>query len=414
MDLATEEQPSSRRLIRTLARHWKRLFGSGLALFLVGSWAWWALQLWGLPDIGDPFDVASFLSVRVADDRNAFIDYSYAASLHKGINRKFQANNTVYNLLDVPVDWAHANPTWRDYLAQSTETLRLWRLGAEKPEALYDHPGSLSFRTSLELSQELRSMSRLAVVEGMRLEAEGDVAAAWGWYRAVLRSSRHSGQHGFQIERLVGATIYDDASKALNRWATNPKVDAALLRRALDELIAIDAMTVTPSETIKTEYLLFVAELDDPFLIDDLMITNLPADQPNDWCQDLPISVGNKKVIQGTRLSLAQDRERSLRLARLMTANWLAEVEKPPSQRSKVFREVPTIYEVDPPGSQALSAEKLSEWLDSSLLAIKHFRWLKNYVVVIDRERVRQAKLVENLANELSKREHGQLPRSPD
>ena len=33
---------------------------------------WWLTSLNGLPDIGDPFDVAAFRAFRVPDDQNAF------------------------------------------------------------------------------------------------------------------------------------------------------------------------------------------------------------------------------------------------------------------------------------------------------------------------------------------------------
>ena len=32
---------------------------------------WWSLQLVGLPDIGDPFDVEAFRATSIPDDRNA-------------------------------------------------------------------------------------------------------------------------------------------------------------------------------------------------------------------------------------------------------------------------------------------------------------------------------------------------------
>ena len=44
---------------------------------------WWSLQLVGLPDIGDPFDVESFLATSIPDDRNAFVIYRRAAAVLK-------------------------------------------------------------------------------------------------------------------------------------------------------------------------------------------------------------------------------------------------------------------------------------------------------------------------------------------
>ena len=236
-------------------------------------------------------------------------------------------------------------------------------------------------------------LARLAVLEGSRLEAEGDVAGAWGWYRAALRSSRHSGKHGFQIERLIGAAMHDVASKGLTRWASNPRVDAPLLRRALDEVIAIDTMTVPPSETLKLEYQLFVASLSDPNLIDDFLVTN-NLGEAGDWCQELKIPDSAKKPIQTARVLMADDYTRSLRVTRLMVANWMAQLDKPTSRRTKLARVDPPIYGPDPgalPASRALPPEELSRWLDSSLLASRYFRGLGRYGFALDRERTRQA-----------------------
>ena len=40
-------------------------------------------QLIGLPDVGDPFDVAAFRAFTIPDDRNAFVLYRRAATLLK-------------------------------------------------------------------------------------------------------------------------------------------------------------------------------------------------------------------------------------------------------------------------------------------------------------------------------------------
>ena len=41
---------------------------------------WWLTSLNGLPDIGDPFDVAAFRTARIPDDQNAFSYLGRAAS----------------------------------------------------------------------------------------------------------------------------------------------------------------------------------------------------------------------------------------------------------------------------------------------------------------------------------------------
>ena len=401
---------------RAAARHPKASATLGGVLVVASLWAWWALQLWGLPDVGDPFDVAAFESYRVPPERNAFFDYQIAASMLNATRGKLAAGGKHARLHTSPETWAQADEGWRDLLSQSGESLTNWRAGSEKPETLHEHPDGLSFRTLLPITQELRLLTTLAILEGSRLEADGDLAGAWGWYRAVLRSSRHSGRHGFLIERLVGAAMHDAASKALTRWAADPRVDAPMLRQALDEVIAIDAMTVPRSDVLKLQYLLIVHALDDPNLIEDVLVSKILPDDPTDWCQDLPVSDAAKKPIQAARVAMSNDRERSLRLARLMTANWLPQVDKLPSRRSRLARQDPPIYEADPaapPSSRALPPEKLSKWLDSSLLAIRYFRALYKYAPSIDRERTRQARLVVYLAGELYRREHDGPPASP-
>ena len=49
---------------------------------------WWSIQLVGLPDIGDPFDVSAFRSFRVPDDRNAYVLYEQAARLLKPLESR--------------------------------------------------------------------------------------------------------------------------------------------------------------------------------------------------------------------------------------------------------------------------------------------------------------------------------------
>jgi hypothetical protein len=409
---ATTRRRSIGGLARFVGRHRLASMAVLMALLVAGPWAWWATQLWGLPDVGEPFDVAAFeADQQVPDDRNAFVNYRVAASMMDGLRGAFAVKHGVIEA-EFEADWSKADPAWREFVADAGPTLAAWRAGSEKPDARYNHPEGLSMRTLLPVTQELLMLGRLAVLEGSRLEAEGDPAGAWGWYRAALRSSRHLGKHGFQIERSFGIVVHDEASKALTRWASDPRVDAAMLRRALDEVIAIDAMTPPLSESLKLNHLVFVHSLGDPTLIEDLLVSR-DFGLPTDWSQELPVPQAARRPIQAARVLAADDRERSLRLARLMTANWLAQVDKPPHRRAKIARNDPRIYEhgpSDPPASRALPPEELSRWLDSSLLASRYFRGLSTFAPLVDLERSRQAALVVHLASELFRREHGGTP----
>jgi hypothetical protein len=235
------------------------------------------------------------------------------------------------------------------------------------------------------------------------------MAGAWGWYRATLRASRHLGKHGCPPERLFGTWMHEKASKALARWASDPRVDAGMLRRALEEVIAIDAMTVPASEPLKLGYRLFLNSLDDPNLIEDLLIGQELQASAN-WSRFLPGPEATRKPVYAAKILWSNDRERSLRLGRLLMANWLAEVDKPPRLRSKLARFEPPIYEPDPAApapSRVLPPGRLSGWLDSSMIAGRFFRAVGEYVAAIDRERSRQSRLVVHLADQLYRREHG-------
>jgi hypothetical protein len=87
---------------RFIRRHPRALVASGLILVAASLWAWWALQLWGLPDIGDPFDVKAFQAVRVPDEHNAFVEYCHAETLDDPIFRKtvLRANQSEQTVKD--------------------------------------------------------------------------------------------------------------------------------------------------------------------------------------------------------------------------------------------------------------------------------------------------------------------------
>ena len=58
---------------RWIGRSRRRIWVARLTLLamIVGPPVWWTIQLLGLPDIGDPFDVQAFRAFAIPDDRNA-------------------------------------------------------------------------------------------------------------------------------------------------------------------------------------------------------------------------------------------------------------------------------------------------------------------------------------------------------
>jgi hypothetical protein len=272
-------------------------------------------------------------------------------------------------------------------------------------------------------------MAGLAALAGSRLEGAGTKDEAWDWYRSILRSSRLIGRHGCTIQRIYGAKIHAVAGRLILRWAADPRVDAGLLRRALDETLADDALTPPVSDAIKLTYLMCLGDLEDPGAFEDTM---------RDFGRRLPLLGGNKeglldqlvrspvvrRPVQRLRLRASNEVERSHRAIRLLFANWLAQADRPAEDRAQLAIRKPTwIYADDPtapPAARAVSPEFLAQAIDQT--AIARF-WVGSELVAgepytppwdgdgeLARERRRRSALIVRLAAELFRRERGQFP----
>ena len=294
-----------------------------------------ATSLNGLPDIGDPFDIEEFARP-IPDETNAFVLYKRAFDkLGKGpINP-----SGVWT-----ADWGSSSDQQRRWLEESREALELWKQGTSRPDALYIPPKTLKITTLLPVIQGMRSFGRLAILEGGRLEAEGDLNGALDWYLAVLRSSRHCGRRGVAIERLVGIAIGAMVSSRLSTWAVDPRVDAAMLRKALDAVGEADTMTPPASDAIKCEYISFVNTIADPVYLDPAKLIGVSGGKATwNWS-----SSGPGQAFSRAELSFKREPERSRRVYRLIIANWLAYCDRPKSTRPPFATLAPPLNPTSP------------------------------------------------------------------
>jgi hypothetical protein len=378
--------------------------GLYLALGLAGLTAaitWRATSLDGLPDIGEPFDVEAFCRP-IPDESNAFVLYREA---FEKLGKEPQSSDFVWELAD------EAQKKW---LAENREALAIWRRGTERPDALYIPPRTLNFATLLPVVQGQRSFARLAVLEGTRLEAEGNFEGALDCYLAVLRASRHTGRRGVAIGRLVGIAMHAIVSKRLTSLAERPEVGASTIRRALEAAVAVDAMTPASSDLIKCEYLSFVNSIEMPFFDDPAKILN-PV--PSMWKGPI-----GRAYFRMARV-FKKEPERSRRVYRLIVANQLAYCDLPSARRPPKVSRAPTLptkgptwdllrdlYEVDetaPAPARALPAEDLARWYTSTIYAEICLPNLGGIDKALARERGVQASLLIALANQLYLKEHG-------
>jgi hypothetical protein len=374
----------------------------------------------GLPDVGDPFDVAlARRPLELPDDDNAYVSYSDARRLLT------KYPDAIRKVDWVKLTWSTAGKDVRDYLVANRPALEAWRAGTERPDALYHQPGKLAADTVLPVVQDLRTLLRLAELEGTRLEEQGAMGQAWAWFKAMLRSSRHVGRHGVLIERLNGAFMLESASRRINHWAADPRVDATLLRRALADALAADALTFPLSENLKLDYLIGLRDLDEL----RVMTNEIPMPGGvNGWFEQAANATGMKTSFQRIRFQVTNDVERSRRILRLLFANWLPQLDRPAALRAPIAVSKPTlIYAPDPsapPAARAIAPEDLDAAIGRTSLAQQFFcpgfwapqasaPWRANTwegTGPLAREPRRRAVLILKLASELYRREHAKPP----
>ncbi len=390
---------------------------SALAM-LAGMSVWRMRSLGDLPDVGDPFDVAlARQPVEIPDRDNAY--KVYANALVKAEEAPSELLDAVWEAREDALTWSKAKPGVRALEEKNRAALEIWRQASERPDSLLHQPGETSVDTILNLMQEVFLHSAWAALEGSRLEEQGAMAEAWKWYRAMLRWSRLVGRHGTLVERRYGAQMHELAARRIFRWASDPRVDSAMLRRVLDDALAADRLTAPLSDALKLEYLMDMRELRElKFFPREIP---LPGGEGGLLEHVLP---GNaRREFQQFRFRATNELERSRRALRLLFANWLAQVDKALADRapSTIYARV-VIYEADraaPPAASAVTPEALSRAIDETMLARRIFRpdepgrqvdisWEGDGIFA--RERRRRSVLIVKLAAELYRRERGKPP----
>ena len=386
-----------------------------------GTSIWRMRSLDELPDVGDPFDLAKAREwVVMSEDDNAYAKYKDARS------KLTRFTSAIAQGVRAAPTWSKAGTSVRDYLEKNGGALEEWREGTERADAMYHQPGEIAIDTLLPVVQDLRTLGRLAELEGSRHEEQGELDEAWIWYKALLRSSRHVGRRGILIERLFGAAVFEEAARRIIHWAEDPKLTPQLLRRALADTLAADALTEPLSDTMKRDYIVCLRDLSEL----RVMVSEIPMPGgPTGLFEKIVASCGAKTQVQRIRLRATNDVERSRRVLRLLYANWLPQVDKLEDQRAPIAIRTPTlIYAPDPtapPSSSAVAPEDLDRAIGQTLLAQQFLRpmywieaqdmkpwsgWAWQGEGSLAHEPRRRAVLIVKLAAELYRREHGKPP----
>jgi hypothetical protein len=417
--MSSKPGPSLRKRLRRLLRV-ALTFAIGLALAAAALAVWWLTSLNGLPDIGDPFDVAAFRAFSVPDDRNALTFLRRADEKLTPMPAETQAASVVSGV----VSWSQADRKLREWVEANRQALELFQQGAEQAEAA--NPAGDSGMNGQRLVV-------LVLLEGGKRQESGDTAGAWDCYRAVLRMATHTRRRGSLEQRhdLDGWNGW--LRQRLSAWSADPRTTIPQIRNALEEVLKSEPTPDGDSFAVKAGYLDVMRSLERP----------VPAftQQEVGWeynyrLGDMQLSPQMADSLDAALRFLMREPERSRRVLRLLCANWLAHVEAQRARRRNpaVVTSFPLLMSTNPvrwgttsvplypispatpAGAHALPPQELASWLDATydlklriLVANTSGRpWSPDRL----HDRRAYSDLVLMLATEIYRRERGSLPPS--
>jgi hypothetical protein len=374
---------------------------------------WWLNSLNGLPDIGDPFDVAAFRTFSLPDEQNAFTFF----------RRAWKAAEPV------PWEFSETNPVFRAFVEANRPAVELILQGAEQGDGISGPVGEPlpgENNSDLDSAYPLQASSwglvGILLMEGGLREERGDMTGAWDCYRAVLRMTVHVRRRERLKDRVRVTLWLPVLQRHLATWAADPRTTIPQVRRALEAVVACRPRPEWDVFTLKIEYLDIMRFLDRGVV--------LPREQiEEEWTHrlgEMQLPVDLARDLYQMKRGLAREPERSRRVIRLLFANWLAHLEHPvqrkPAARARFHIAKQTnsvlLYHASPDApaaARALSPQELARWLvtaNDAKLALRYA--FHTWPAVRRREQRGYREQVVLLAREIYRRERGALPPSDE
>lgn len=391
----------------------------GLALLLAGVLIWRSASLIGLPDVGDPFDVAAAARATIPDDQNAFA-FLKRATARLGPRPNLPESGIRAGMND---GWTKADPVLRAWLADNHAALDLFRAGANQADGFAHPVGDESAFVFDRVN--LWPFLLLVRLEASKLEAQGDMAGAWALYQTVLRMRAHVMRRQTVWERFQAERLGGPLRGYITAWAADPRTEVSHLRHALDDAIATAPRPEWDASSLRVDYALALREFDRP---DSVLLTPFVTNDPPHTIAGEPLPPALERTLFSAYRFVLHEPERSRRVIRLVFANWLMHSDNPAAwRRGGTFRtsftsdfdpERATWLPLDPSvsdtgGRHTLPPAELARWLTRAQDAkrlLSQWPWPS----ISLQERRGHRALMNVLAAELYRREHGASALSED
>jgi hypothetical protein len=400
----------------------------GVAALGLGAIGWRFLSVQEVPDVGEPFDMAAFSAEAPSPSENAYVLYEQALARFRPIpepagsligrrnaRRALQVWESGWDVL------GKDDATLLAWLDANREAAATWRSAAELDRAV--DPKRLDPTRPSEVDKKgyltaWYGLPAVAGCEAARLEARGDMRTAWAWHRAILRSFRHVGGDD-PIDRMYSLELgtMPAVLAAIGRWAADHRTGTDLLRHALFDLAAIEAMPASEAITFKALYRDVMAQVESP----SSTLARVAWQNERD-------PIGRSGILSQFpgaahfRWFFRNEPERSRRVAHLIFANWLRYAQSAPTLRS-TFRprsllismgteglDRPlTLFEPTVSETETLArpdAGRIARWYASTALLKRVLPDVFAYATADPRARANRRQVEAILRQELQRREH--------
>lgn len=226
-----------------------------LILIVAGCLTYRASRFRGIPPIPEIVNVEVDGRFHVDDSENAYTHYRQIAALLPSDHDEIAIGGLELHDLGWTA-WESVPPAVVARLRACDAALEKWKVGTQLDQAVLIQPADVTSATVVwKFDGSLRACYRLVEMKIAQSLYEGRTAEAWDWIHALLRFSRHSGQHGGVNEWILGVTSHAIACQWAGFWAAHPNVTEADLRTALAEVQSVHRLSVPMSNVLKAEYI---------------------------------------------------------------------------------------------------------------------------------------------------------------